>query len=246
MSVQELRFMGRLSKAIFGRERLPERCILYGGAYEPSRKDVVRKVFDKWDRIRGTWIKYTYARSRGTEYLIVFNVYGGALVLDLLHLLRDGKTKKVFFIGSMYAKELALGTIVIPVKVVDKAGLVLLDSPDSRTTGPDTSHLSNLERAMEARKAKFVKAKVASVPAALHDIGHIKDFINEDESVAGVEMEVSTFYHFSRKLGLESYALLYVSDNKKYGLTSKAQEVWKARKEALRDTTRVALVVLGK
>ena len=49
--------MERFSRAVFGRETLPERCIIYAGAYVPKRKNWVGSVFDEWNRIKGTWVK---------------------------------------------------------------------------------------------------------------------------------------------------------------------------------------------
>jgi len=236
--------MGRLSSHVFGREKLPERCILYGGAYVPRRKKVVRRLFDKWTRIRGNWVKYTYVKIDEVEYLLVFNVYGGAIVLEVLHLLKDGGVRQVFFVGSMYAKRLPIGAIVIPSKIVDKAGPALVDNPQVSIVEPDPTSLRSLKATLKAEGIPHVHANTVSVPCALHEIEHVKQLIEKDENIAGVEMEVSTFYYFSRRLGLKSYALLYVSDNQKYGLISKAKSVWEARREAIGKTTRIALAVL--
>src|SRR5207249_11280531 len=78
--------MGRFSKVVFGRAKLPARCIVYGGAYLAERKEVVRSVFGEWTRLKGTWIRYVYARSAGKEFLVVFNVYGGAVALEVLQI----------------------------------------------------------------------------------------------------------------------------------------------------------------
>ena len=60
--------MGVISKAIFGRSELPERCMIYGGAYLPRKKEVVRKLFDNWGKTKGNWIKYTYAKTLERKY----------------------------------------------------------------------------------------------------------------------------------------------------------------------------------
>jgi len=237
--------MGDLSKAVFGRRRLPPRCILYGGAYVPSRKDVVRALFGKWSRLTGSWVKYAYAESQGKEYLVVFNVYGGPIALDVLQLLRDGGCKNVFFIGSMYAKDLPVGTLVIPVRIVDLTGLVAVDSDRTSVVELDSSLLSQLRKALDEQEIAYEEREIASVPAVLHGIDCVTEYVAKNKDVAGVEIEVSTFSHFSSKLGLRGYPLLHVSDNEKYGLISRARTVREARKRALRASTRVALEVLG-
>jgi hypothetical protein len=55
---------------------------------------------------KGNWVKYTFATKKGKEHLLVYNVCGGAMILELLHLLKDGDVKKVFFIGSLGGKDL--------------------------------------------------------------------------------------------------------------------------------------------
>jgi len=68
-----------LSEAIFGRKKLPERCLIYAGAYVAERKECVKSLFDRWQRIRGYWVRYSFASKNGREYLLVFNVYGAAV-----------------------------------------------------------------------------------------------------------------------------------------------------------------------
>lgn len=237
--------MGRLSRAVFGRAKLPSRCIVYGGVYLPGRKDVVRRVFEEWTRVKGSWIRYAYGRVNGKEYLLVFNVYGGAVALEVLHLLKDGAVGTIFFIGSMYAKQLPVGTLVIPTLAIDRAGLVLVDSPRRAVVAPDRASVEAIELALEAESQSYEKAKIVSVPCVLHDIVHVKQLVAKDSDVAGVEMEVSTLHYFSKKIGLKCYALLYVSDNQKYGIISGAKDVRTARRRSLRATTQVALKVLG-
>lgn len=236
--------MGRFSKLLFGREELPDRCIIYAGAYVPVRKDWVRSSFEQWNRIKGNWMKYTFATKKGKEYLLVYNVYGGAVTLEIIQVLKDGNAKKVFFIGSLGGKDLPIGTMVIPTKVVDKAGLVSLDNPNKRIVEPDENCLKKLKAVLRDLRINYVEGKIASVPCALHNINHIKELVEEESSIIGVEIETSTFYHYSQKESLENYALLYISDNKKYDFISRAQNVREARKNALKTITRVATEIL--
>ena len=237
--------MGNLSKAVFGRRNLPQECILYGGAYLPSRKDVIRVLFDSWPRIKGSWVKHTYAKSQGEEYLVVLNVYGGSIALEVLHLLKDGGCTRVFFIGSMYAKDLPIGRLVIPTLVIDMAGPPTIDDSHKRVIKLDPIIRLRLQETLEARRMAYAERKIVSVPAVLHGIDHVLKLVAEDESIAGVEMETSTFNHFSSKLGLKGYPLLHVSDNEKYGVISRAKTVWEARRRALRESTDIALEVLS-
>lgn len=236
--------MGRFSEADFGRDELPERCIIFAGAYVPQRKDWVRSVFDRWDRIEGTWVKYVFATKEGKEYLLVYNVYGGAVTLELLQLLKDGNVKKVFLVGSMGGKDLPIGAIVMPTSVVDKAGIVSVDAPHIEIVEAEEKYLKKLRGVLRDLQIDFVEGKIASVPCVLHNIDHIKELVEKDSSIVGVELETSTFYYNSQRDGFENYALLYVSDNKKYDIIDQAQYVREVRKNALRTITRAATEIL--
>lgn len=236
--------MGRLSEAIFGRKELPERCLIYAGSYVPKRKEWVKSLFGKWQRIRGYWVKYSFARRDYEEYLLVFNVYGGAMVLETLQLLKDGGAKKVFFVGAMGGKDLPVGTLVLPTRIFDKAGLVLVDEPDREIVKLKEEYIRKMKRVLDNLGHAYVEGTIVSVPAVLHNIDHIKKFVKQETSVLGVEMETSTFCHYSEKENLESYVLLYVSDNKRSGIISRAKEVQDERRKALKTITHVATETL--
>ena len=94
--------------------------------------------------MKGNWVKYTFATKEGKEYLLVYNVYGGAVTLEVLQLLKDGNAKKVFFVGSLGGKDLDIGTIVVPTRVVDEAGIVSVDAPHVQIVEPEEKSLKKL------------------------------------------------------------------------------------------------------
>ena len=236
--------MGRFSLATFGRKRLPIQCIIFAGSYIPSRKETIRPLFDKWRLVRDNWLPYAYAERQRKKYLILFNVYGASMTLEALHLLKEGGVRKVFFIGSMFAKRIPLGTPVVPIKVVDKAGIVSIDAPKRTTVVPDKSSIKAVKLAFGRLNVRFEEAKIVSVPCVLHGIKPVTRFIEKNEGIEGVEMEASTFLHFTRKLHMSSYAVLYVSDNQRVNVISSAKIVREARGKALRNITNVALHIL--
>jgi len=236
--------MGRLSEAIFGRKKLPERCLIYAGTYVPNKKEWVKSFFDKWQRIKGYWVRYSFAYRDGIEYLLIFNVYGAAMVLEIIQLLKDGSAKKVFLIGSLGGKDLPVGTLVLPTKIIDKTGFVSVDNLSKQVVEPKEDSLKRLKEVLNNLSEDYVEGEIVSVPCALHNIEHIKNFVEQETSILGVEMETSTFYHYSQKESLENYALLYISDNKKYGLISEAKNVQEARRKSLKTITHVATETL--
>ncbi len=166
------------------------------------------------------------------------------MTLELIHLLKDGEAKKVFFIGSMGGKDLPIGTLVVPTEVVDKAGLVMVYDPSKQIIKADRNSLKRLITVLNRLGQDHVEGKIVSVPCALHKISHVKDFIKQDVDVLGVELETSTFTFYSQKEGLENYVLLYVSDNRDYDIISQAKTVKEARKKALKTITHIALETL--
>jgi purine-nucleoside phosphorylase len=237
--------MGRLCEAVFGRATLPESCLIYAGAYLPARKEWVRNLFDKWQRIEGQWVKYTFAHKHGSEYVIIFNVYGASMTLEIIELLKEGGAAKVFFIGSLGGKDLPVGTLVLPTRVVDKTGIVSADEPRKKVVRPDKRTVRSIKKTLKALGKAYVEGEIASVPCVLHNIEHIKGFIEKDPRLIGVECETSAFYHYSAKESLESYALLYVSDNRQHDIISGGKDLREARRKALQAITFVATEVLA-
>jgi len=236
--------MGRFSLAVFGRKTLPERCVIYAGAYVPSRKEKIRPLFDKWRLVRGNWLPYAFARKQRKEFLVLFNVYGASMTLEVLHHLKDGGVRKVFFVGSMFAKGIPIGRLVLPTRVVDRAGIVLVDDPTRTTVLPNKSSVWTLKSALKRLNLQFVEAKIASVPCVIHGIKRVTEFIEKSADIEGVEMEASTFLYFSKQLRLMSYVVLYVSDNERIDVISTVKLVREARRKALRDITKLAFEVL--
>ena len=236
--------MGRLSEAVFGRRELPERCLIFAGAYLPARKEWVRSVFDKWERIRGQWVKYSFAYKKGKEYLLVFNVYGASMILEVLQLVKEGGAKKVFFVGSLGGKDLPVGTLVLPRRIVDKTGFISVDTPGKLVAEPEEYSIRRLKEALHNQREAYVEGEVASVPCVLHGIEPVNDFVEQEQRILGVECETSTLFHFSRKDSLETYALLYVSDNRKHDIISGGKSLWEARRRALIAITLIATEVL--
>jgi len=236
--------MGKLSEITLGRRELPARCLILGGVYVPSRAEVIAKQFDTWSEPRGEWVKHAYAKKGGKEYLICFNVYGAATTLELLHLLSDGRARSAFFVGSMGSGRLEIGTLVLPDRVVDRAGIVQLDDPSRPYVEPDPKSISKIERVLKAHDVPFVRGTTCSVPAVLHNLKPVKRFLASHRGILGVELELSTFHYFGPKLGLKTMGLLYVWDNPKHGIVSGPQTVWKVRLDTLGLATEIALAVL--
>jgi purine-nucleoside phosphorylase len=235
--------MGRLSEAVFGRKDLPSRCLVFPGAYSSMRKEWIRSLFDKWERLQGGLVKYAFAYKGANEYLLVFNIYGASMMLEVIELLKEGETNSVFFIGSVGSRDLPVGTIVLPTKIFDQTGFVTLDVPAKQILKPNVLMIEKLRAILYRQKVGFVEGKIVSVPCVFHGIDQVSDFIEKTPRILGVECEASTFFHYSNKASLESYALLYVSDNRKNDIISDDEALRSKRKSALTIITRIATEV---
>src|SRR5207237_7108396 len=107
--------MGSYSEVIFGRKRLPARALLCAGVYTPQRKNLVRKSFRGWDRVKGNWIKYAFGNVLGKDFLVIFGIYGAAMTLETVQLLRVGVVRSLFFVGCMYVKNLNVCMLVVAI-----------------------------------------------------------------------------------------------------------------------------------
>ncbi len=235
--------MGRFSEAVFGRDQLPPSSLLCGGAYVPWKREVLRSLLPGGTRLAGTWVRYSYAESGRGQTLVLFNVYGASITLEVLRLLEDGRAEEVVFVGSVYVPDLPVGTLVVPRAAVDQAGIASLDAPGVTTISADPTAVSRLRKALHEAGLLYVEREVVSVPSVLHAIPRVNEVLAKRRG-SGVEMEVSTLYHFAPKLGLRAYALLYVSDNEERDIISRAEDVRKARRWGMREAVRVAQKVL--
>src|SRR6267143_4101863 len=129
--------MGGFSKVVFRRSRLPSRAIVCAGVYFPDRKNAFRRSFERWERLQGNWIRYSFARREEKDYVVIFGVYGAAMMLETVQLLREGGVRSIYMVGSMGARSLPVGTMVVPTSVKDKAGVVTVDDPNASGASPD-------------------------------------------------------------------------------------------------------------
>ena len=195
-------------------------------------------------RVKGRRAIYAFAKKGRVRYLVIFNIYGSSAVLQALRVIAEGGVRRVFFLGSMGAKNLDIGKVVLPTAVIDKTGLVHIDTPGKSIVVPSASTINKERGSLKRLCINYAEGKIISVPAPLHNMDHIHSLKLSDPEIQGEEMELSTFYHFSQKDRLSHFALLYVSDNKKVHLTSDKKSVMKSRREGLRNATRVALDIL--
>jgi len=190
-------------------------------------------------------LKYSFARHSKRDYLVVFGIYGAAMMLETVQLLREGGVQSIYMVGSMGARSLPVGTIVVPTAAEDKAGIVALDNPRAKQATPDRLMLNLTLRELRTRHLPFTRGLISSVPAVLHGIQHIEEHVKQAEGIIGHEMEGSTFLHFTKKHGIRAGMLLYVSDNDRHSIIAGAKGIRQARRKGLLSTAGVSVAVLA-
>ena len=233
---------GTYSESIFDRKKLPERVILLSGTYIPRRIKTLKTCFDEFKFYRKNWVSYGYGKINGEEFLVVTNIYGGAMMLETLQILRDGRARKVFFIGSAGGKEQEIGTIIIPERVLDYAGIVQLIK-NKREISQEKKRVKEIERELRRINHPYEKGVVISVPAVLHDEKELIKKFESDSSIRAVELELSTFIYFSKKW-FKSYAAIYISDNQEKHLLEEERAITRKRLKAIRILGRIATRLL--
>jgi purine-nucleoside phosphorylase len=225
--------MGDISKAVFEREYLPKTVIIRAGGYYERRSQLLLSQFDDVEEKRLEWCPFTYAKSNGMEYLVIFNVYGASVTLEVLKILKEGSVENVLFIGSMFSKNCDIGQYLLIREVIDRTGLVSLASGSSDAVQVNPKFRQRLETYFQENNIRYETAKIMSVPCVLHGIEHIQLELKEDDTIEGVEMELSTFYHFGQQMGLNLYSFLYVSDNPTHHMMTTNIPVRELRKERM-------------
>jgi len=121
---------------------------------------------------------------------------------------------------------------------------VAIDNPDKHAVQPDKHRLERLRSILNDSGEAYVEGEIVSVPCVLHNIKHLRSFVEQEEGIIGVECETSTYYHYTQKENLESYGLLYISDNKKHDIISGGKNLRDMRRKSLRKITRIAIRVM--
>lgn len=207
--------MGDWAKWELSKSELPERCYIFAGTSPQFIIDqVIREykevIFQKHDNYN------PYILSDGKEEtLILFQVYGAAMVADLLAILNDGKVKEIVFIGAAYgiSKELNVGDYVIPQKVQCLDGVTSVQN-NIDFTYPDENLFLRITKSFDKENLKYKKGTTISVPTTFWHPSETK----YDKNAIALEMEFSSLCHFSQKLSIKSAGVLVISDTSNHSL----------------------------
>ncbi|MEN6462254.1 MAG: hypothetical protein ABFC94_12905 [Syntrophomonas sp.] len=207
--------MGEWSKWEFGFEELPNSCFIFGGTSSPETIQSVISSFDtiifhKHDNYEA-YIVEKYSQ----KILILFQVYGAAMVADLIFLLKDGGVKEIVFIGAAYGmeKQIAVGDFILPSRIQCLDGVAsTLDN--NEFSYPDAGLRTWVGKLFIENEISIWQGDTVSVPTTFYHPSSDK----YDREVIALEMELASLCHYAFKTGIKACGVLVVSDTENHSL----------------------------
>jgi len=210
----ENREMGEWSKCEYDRSELPSRCFIFAGMtpnvlIEKILRNFQKVLYTKHDNYNPYIVEY-----EKEEITLIFQVYGAAMIADILKILKDGNTKEIIFIGSAYgiSTDLHVGDCVISEKVQCLDGITnLLDNVEYAY--PNMILTKKIGQLI-ATEMTCKTGKTVSVPTTFWHPDHNRF----DKDAIALEMEYSAFCYFSMKLAMDVSGILVISDTIEHSL----------------------------
>lgn len=205
--------MGHWAAWEFGMANLPQQCIIFGGT---SSSSIIEQVLAEYEKViyrkHDNYEAYIVEQS-DKNTLLLFQVYGAAMVADLIFLLCDGGVEEIVFIGWAYGlhKNLVVGDYVLPVGVQCLDGVAsTLDSIDMCYPHPELRNAIRYQ--LDQNTIRYLSATTASIPTTFFHPS--RDLYHGD--VVALELELASVLHFSDKLGIKACGLLVISDTEEH------------------------------
>jgi purine-nucleoside phosphorylase len=201
--------VGEWAKKYFDQDDLPKQCYVFAGTSTENFKQSLLKYFD--DVIfhdGGIFEKYMVTKNE-VKYLLIFQVFGAPMIIDLVHVLKDGGVEKIIFFGSAYGinDSLMVGDCVIPVNAQSLDG-VLQTVENVNYSIPDENLTHAIKNILNLSGEKCIMGKVVSVPSVF--VKPNSGLYDDDLDV--LEMETACLFYYTKKLNIRSAGILIVSD----------------------------------
>lgn len=208
--------MGSWSMKYFGRDVLPQNAIIIPGTTGDEQKQKYLSLFDRVVDYESNLFEWYILEKDEIKYLLMLRIYGAPMVIDLIHILKEGQVEKVIFIGAAFGfgTNIKIGDIVLPSQVQALDGILTTFEATSYTQ-PNNDLLQLLTDVFGKEKMKYKKGKTVSIPSVFTKI----DRNLFDSDVLALEMETSTFLYYTARETIKSVAILVISDTEKHKLT---------------------------
>lgn len=196
-------------------DTLPSQCIIYAGTTRDELKNNILSSYVNVKTVQSHIFEGFVVERDYEQYLLLFQIYGAAMMADVVHILADGNVKEILFVGAVHSFDVTLdiGSIIVPDQIQALDGLVN-GIEKMEITYPDSDSFLKVKFLLEKNLIPFRVGKTVSIPGVFvkppEEIYH-KDTI-------ALEMESSSLFHYSRKNNIKAAAIHVVSDNANHHL----------------------------
>lgn len=207
--------MGQWANKYFNQTELPRECYIFAGTAKNDFKNDIIKNFDEvLYHDLGIFEKYIVCKG-GMKYTIIFQVFGAPMIIDLIHILKDGGVQKIIFFGAAFGinESLEVGDCVVPIQVQSLEG-ILETVEHKKYAYPDEKLARLMIDGLKLNSIDVNVGKVVSVPSVF--VKPDKEIFDED--LYAIEMETACLFHYSKELKIRCSAILIISDTKTHKL----------------------------
>jgi purine-nucleoside phosphorylase len=207
--------LGNWSKKYMNSDTLPSQCIVYAGTTRDELKNNILASY-KNVRVMQAHIFEGFIGERDDEqHLLLFQIYGAAMMADVVHILADGNVKTILFVGAVHSFDVTLdiGSIIVPDQIQALDGLVN-GIEKIEVTYPDADMFLNVKYQLEGNLIPFRIGKTVSIPGVF--VKPEKEFYHKD--TIALEMESSSLFYYAKKNNIKAAAIHVVSDNTNHRL----------------------------
>lgn len=207
--------MGDWAKSDFGVSELPETVILVAGTNPLPVQKKILSLFDEVLIHRDIVCQAYIVRKGNKKYVLIFHVYGSALAVDELHVLKDGNCKKLFFIGYAWCrKETArVGDYILPSKTYILDGFTNILFKKAKFAYQNIKLKKLLKQALLKLNRPIHTGTTISVPSVFRRPAEYKKIRRKINAIAH-EQELASVLYFSKLLSIDAAGCLITSDTK--------------------------------
>lgn len=224
--------MGDWAKSDFSVSKLPETVILVAGTNPLPIQKKILSLFDEVLVHRDIVCQAYIVRKGNKKYVLIFHVYGSALAVDELHVLKDGNCKELFFIGYAWCRKenAKVGDYILPSKTYVMDGFTNILFKKAKFAYQNVKLKKQLKQALLQIKKPIHVGTTISIPSVFRRPAEYKSIRKKINAIAH-EQELASVLYFSKLLGIKAAGALIVSDTKEQRLH--AEESKKIRQNAL-------------
>jgi purine-nucleoside phosphorylase len=191
-------------------DTLPAHCIVYAGTTRDELKTDILSIFANVLVLQSHIFEGFVVEKDEEQCLLLFQIYGAAMMADVVHILADGNVKEILFVGAVHSFDntLDIGSIIVPDQIQALDGLVN-GIENVEITYPDADSFLKVKYFLERNFIQFRVGKTVSIPGV---------FVKPEKSLyhanaIALEMESSSLFYYAKKNNIKAAAIHVVSDN---------------------------------